>query len=63
MLSALLLAGLIAAPLATVALFLPGTARTRRRESRWRLFGRELLSLVWTAMLIAAVVGILAALG
>ncbi len=62
MLSALLLAGLFAAPIATAALFLPGLSRTRRHDEWWRLTGRTLLSLVWTVGLVAAVVGILSLL-
>ena len=62
MLSALLLAGLFAAPIATAALFLPGLSRTRRHDEWWRLTGRTLLSLIWTAGLVATVVGILSLL-
>ena len=49
MLSALLLGGLVAAPIATLALFLPGLSRTRRHDEWWRLTGRTLVSLIWTA--------------
>jgi hypothetical protein len=63
MLSALLLAGLIAAPIATGALFLPGLSRTRRHDEWWRVTGRTLLSLIWTAALVAAVGGILSVIG
>jgi glycosyltransferase involved in cell wall biosynthesis len=63
MLSALLLAGLFAAPISTVALFLPGLSRTRRHEEWWRITGRTLLSLIWTAAVVAAVAGILSLLG
>ena len=63
MLSALLLAGLCAAPIATVALFLPTTRRPRRDEkpSSWR--ARLALALVWSMVLIAAVVAILSLIG
>ncbi len=62
MLSALLLAGLFAAPITTVTLFLPGTGRIARVEERWRWFGRLAGALVSTAILIGVVVGILALL-
>jgi glycosyltransferase involved in cell wall biosynthesis len=62
-LSALLLAGLIAAPLATAALFLPGTSSTRRVEERWRRVGRTVLTLAWTVVMIAVVAAVLAAIG
>jgi len=63
MLSALLLGGLVAAPIATVALFLPGLSRTRRHDEWWRLTGRTILSLIWTAALVAAVAAVLSAIG
>ena len=53
MLSALLLGGIVAAPIATLALFLPGLSRARRHDEWWRLAGRTILSLVWTAALVA----------
>jgi len=63
MLSALLLSGLLAAPITTAALFLPGTSRTRRVERAWRWIGRAALSLAWTAILIAVVAAILTLFG
>ena len=63
MLSALLLAGLFAAPIATVALFLPSTGRARRAEERSKWIARLAATLVWAAILIAVVVAILALLG
>src|SRR5438477_11495462 len=63
MLSALLLAGLFAAPIATAALFLPATGWIQRAEERWRWIGRLTLAMVWTVILIAAVLGILALIG
>ena len=55
MLSALLLAGLFAAPLATVALFLPTGRRPRRDERPSRRLARFALALTWSAILIAVV--------
>ena len=63
MLSALLLAGLFAAPLATGALFLPATGRMRRAEERWRWIGRLTLAIVATAALVALVLALLALVG
>src|SRR5437868_14195112 len=63
MLSALLLGGLVATPIATLALFLPGLSRTRRHDEWWRLTGRTLLTLAWTAALVAAVAALLSAIG
>jgi glycosyltransferase involved in cell wall biosynthesis len=63
MLSALLLAGLFAAPIATAALFLPAPGRERRAEGYWRWLGRLTLALAWTAGLTAVVAGILALIG
>src|SRR5689334_17014084 len=63
MLSALLLAGLLAAPISTAALFLPGLDRTRRAEEWWRWAGRAALSLLWTAAVIAIVAALLALIG
>ncbi|HEX4008623.1 MAG TPA: glycosyltransferase, partial [Solirubrobacteraceae bacterium] len=60
MLSALVLAGLFAAPISTAALFLPVDGRARRDEERWRRVRRTALTLVWAVILIAAVAGILA---
>src|SRR5919201_960488 len=62
-LSALLLAGLLAAPVATGALFLPATSRVRPVEERWRRMGRAVLKLVWTAILVAALAGALELIG
>ena len=66
MLSALLLAGLFAAPIATVALFLPATGRVgraRRAEARSNRIARLTAALAWSVILVAAVVGILDAIG
>ena len=63
MLSALLLAGLFAAPVATVALFLPTTRRPRRDEQPSRRLARFALALLWSAILIAAVGVLLALIG
>jgi cellulose synthase/poly-beta-1,6-N-acetylglucosamine synthase-like glycosyltransferase len=63
MLSALLLAGLLAAPVATVALFLPTTRRPRRDEKPSRQLARFVLALLWSAALFAAVVLALAVIG
>src|SRR5437016_10504451 len=63
MLSALLLGGLVATPIATLALFLPGLSRTRRHDEWWRLTGRVLLSIIWTAALVAGVAGVLSVVG
>ena len=63
MLSALLLAGLIAAPLATVALFLPAGRRARRAEQPAQRAARLTAALVGSALLIAIVAAILALIG
>jgi cellulose synthase/poly-beta-1,6-N-acetylglucosamine synthase-like glycosyltransferase len=63
MLSALLLAGLFAAPLATVALFLPTNRRPRRDEKPSRQLARFALALLWSAILIAVVGALLALIG
>ncbi len=63
MLSALLLAGLFAAPIATVALFLPASRRARRAEERSQWIARLAATLAWGSILIAVVVGILALIG
>jgi cellulose synthase/poly-beta-1,6-N-acetylglucosamine synthase-like glycosyltransferase len=63
MLSALLLAGLFAAPIATIALFVPATGRAQRAEERSKWIARLGAAVVWTATLIAAVVAILALIG
>jgi glycosyltransferase involved in cell wall biosynthesis len=62
-LSTLLLAGLLAAPVTTGALFLPATSRVRPVEELWRWMGRAVLKLVWTAILGAALAGALHLLG
>jgi len=62
MLAAVLLAGLVAAPLSSAALFTP--IRWRGRVAgRWPTTRRFLLALVGTAVLAAAVAGVLTALG
>ena len=63
MLSALLLAGLFAAPIATVALFVPTGRRARRAEERAKWIARLAGALVWGAVLIAAVAAVLALIG
>ena len=63
MLAALLLAGLCAAPIATVALFLPTSRRPRRDEKPSRRLARFGLALLWSAILIAAVCVILSLIG
>ncbi len=63
MLSALLLGGLFAAPIATIALFVPATGRARRAEERSKWFARLGATVVWAAILIATVVAILALIG
>ncbi|HET7172586.1 MAG TPA: glycosyltransferase [Gaiellales bacterium] len=62
-LSALLLAGLLAAPVTTGALFLPATSRVRPVEERWRRTDRAVLKLVWTAILVAALAAALELIG
>ena len=59
MLSSLLLAGLFAAPLATVALFLPTGRRPRRDQQPVKGLARLVLALAWSALLIAVTAGIL----
>jgi cellulose synthase/poly-beta-1,6-N-acetylglucosamine synthase-like glycosyltransferase len=61
MLSALLLAGLVAAPLATIALFVPAAARGRA-VGAWPWLRRFLLALIGTVLLGAAAAGFLALL-
>src|SRR5690348_4688555 len=63
MLSALLLAGLFAAPIATAAMFAPVGGPARHGDVRSRWVGRLAATLLWAAVLIAAIVGILAAIG
>ncbi|MBV9534967.1 MAG: glycosyltransferase [Solirubrobacterales bacterium] len=63
MLSALLLAGLFAAPITTATLFLPATGHTRCVEEVWRWIGRLTLAVASTVVLIAVVVGTLALIG
>jgi cellulose synthase/poly-beta-1,6-N-acetylglucosamine synthase-like glycosyltransferase len=62
MLSALLLAGLLAAPIATVALFLGRPSRGRRRGG-WYWTRRLLLALLATAALMAVTAGLLGLIG
>jgi glycosyltransferase involved in cell wall biosynthesis len=62
MLAALLLAGLLAAPIATVALFLRRPARGRRRGA-WHWTRRLLLALLGTAALVAVTAGLLRLIG
>jgi cellulose synthase/poly-beta-1,6-N-acetylglucosamine synthase-like glycosyltransferase len=62
MLAALLLAGIVAAPLGSIALLLP--IRTRRgRPGVWSTTRRFVLALIGTAVLIALVAGVLKLLG
>jgi glycosyltransferase involved in cell wall biosynthesis len=63
MLSALLMAGLFGAPIATGILFLPLGWGGRRSDDPARWFGRLALALGWAALVIAAVIGILALIG
>ena len=63
MLSSLLLAGLFAAPLATLALFLPTDRRPRRDEKVFKHLARLVLALLWSAALIAGVGVILKLIG
>jgi cellulose synthase/poly-beta-1,6-N-acetylglucosamine synthase-like glycosyltransferase len=58
MLEALVIAGLIAAPLSTIVLFLPG-GRRDRRASFWPVVGRVILTVAGAAVLAAAAVGVL----
>jgi glycosyltransferase involved in cell wall biosynthesis len=54
MLSTLLLAGLLAAPVTTAALFAGPAGRGRRTDPRWRWAGRFVMTVVFTGLLIAA---------
>ncbi|MGH2875884.1 MAG: hypothetical protein ACRDLV_06500, partial [Solirubrobacteraceae bacterium] len=64
MLSALLLAGLFAAPLATAALFVPARGRSGdAADGRWRALAGIGITLVAAVVLIGISVGILAAIG
>jgi cellulose synthase/poly-beta-1,6-N-acetylglucosamine synthase-like glycosyltransferase len=63
MLSTLLLSGLIASPLATVALFMPASKRAGRAEERSKRAARFGAALLWSAVVIAAVVLILLLIG
>jgi hypothetical protein len=63
MLSTLLLAGLFAAPLSTVALFLPTSRRVRRAEEPSQRAGRLVASLLTSVAVIAAVAVILVLIG
>ena len=63
MLSALLLAGLFAAPLATAALFVPTSGRAGRAEELSKRAARFGATLLWSATVIAAVALILAVIG
>src|SRR5260221_121449 len=58
MLAALLLAGIVAAPLGSVLLFLPAKRRIRAAGA-WPAIRRVVLSVVGTALLAAAVAGVL----
>jgi len=62
MLAALLLAGIVAAPLGSIALLLPLRAR-RGRPGAWSTTRRFLLALIGTVVLIALVAGVLELLG
>jgi glycosyltransferase involved in cell wall biosynthesis len=62
MLQALLLAGIVAAPLGSVALFLP-IRRGVRGTGTWPAIRRFVLAVIGTAALAAAVAGVLRALG
>ena len=63
MLSALLLAGLFVAPLATVALFVPASRRAGRAEDLSKRAARFGAALLWSAIVIAVVALILLAIG
>jgi hypothetical protein len=63
MLSALLLAGLFAAPLATVGLFVPASGRAGRAEEPSKRAARFGAALPWSAIVIAVVALILLAIG
>ena len=62
MLQALLLAGILAAPLGSAALFVP-TRRRARGAGTWPAVRRSVLAVIGTAVLAAAVAVILRALG
>jgi glycosyltransferase involved in cell wall biosynthesis len=62
MLAALLLAGIIAAPLGSIALLLPVRAR-RRRPGTWSTTRRFLLAVIGTVVLAALVAGVLKLIG
>jgi cellulose synthase/poly-beta-1,6-N-acetylglucosamine synthase-like glycosyltransferase len=57
MLEALVIAGMVAAPLGTIALFLPG--RRRDRAGFWAVLWRLILAVIGTAVLAAAAAGVL----
>jgi cellulose synthase/poly-beta-1,6-N-acetylglucosamine synthase-like glycosyltransferase len=63
MLSALLLAGLFAAPIAAAAMFAPVGGSARRGEERSRWVTRLAATVIWSVVLNAAIAGILAAIG
>jgi hypothetical protein len=63
MLSALLLAGLFAAPIAAAAMFAPVGTHARPGEERSRWVARLVATLMWAVILIVAIAGILAAIG
>jgi len=63
MLSTLLLAGLIAAPIATAALFLPSSRRIRRAEELSQRAARLVAALASSVLVIAIVAAILALIG
>jgi cellulose synthase/poly-beta-1,6-N-acetylglucosamine synthase-like glycosyltransferase len=63
MLSTFLLAGLIAAPIATAALFLPATRRIRRAEELSQRAARLIAALASSVLLTAIVAAILAMIG
>ncbi|MGN6790820.1 MAG: hypothetical protein ACTHJW_00375, partial [Streptosporangiaceae bacterium] len=58
MLAALLLAGMVAAPLGSILLFMP-TRRRRRGAGTWPAIRRVVLAIAGTAVLAAAVAGVL----
>jgi Glycosyl transferase family 2 len=63
MLSALLLAGLIATPLSTAALFLPGSRRTGRAEKPAQQIARLVAAILSSALVIGIVALVLALIG
>jgi glycosyltransferase involved in cell wall biosynthesis len=63
MLAALLLAGIVAAPLGSAALFLPAKRRWRRTAGLWPATRRLTLAVIGTAVLAAAVAGALKLIG